>query len=80
MIAMHLKVWACTSLLAVIAIASGLVNMAAASAEFGALRSPYGGEIRALVIRIDAYCLVRPLKGAVADTQDIENSQRKTGV
>jgi hypothetical protein len=44
------------------------------------LRSPYGGEIRALIIGIDAYRHVRPLKGAVADAVDIEGSLRKVGV
>ena len=33
-----------------------------------------------MVIGIDAYRHVRPLKGAVADARDIENSLRRTGV
>src|ERR1035437_1695315 len=43
------------------------------------LRSPGGGEFRALVIGIDAYRHVRALKGAVADARDIETSLRKMG-
>ena len=46
---------------------------AMAAAQQGVvLRSPDGGEVRALIIGIDAYRHVRPLKGAVADAQDIE--------
>ncbi|HEY0438662.1 MAG TPA: caspase family protein [Xanthobacteraceae bacterium] len=44
------------------------------------LRGPEGGEVRALVVGIDAYRHVRPLKGAVADARDIEASLRKAGV
>lgn len=44
------------------------------------LRSPYGGQIRALVIGIDAYQHVRQLKGATADAQDIDASLKKAGV
>ena len=44
------------------------------------MRSPYGGEVRALVIGIDTYRHVKPLKGAVADARDIEDALRKTGV
>jgi hypothetical protein len=44
------------------------------------LRSPDGGEVRALVIGIDAYRNVRALKGAVADAQDLEGALRRTGV
>ena len=63
-----------------IALAPGLTITATAANEIGVLRSPYGGEIRALVIGIDAYRHVRPLKGAVADARDIETSLRKSGV
>lgn len=66
--------------LAPIAIAPSLMITTALSDEVGVLRSPYGGEVRALVIGIDAYRHVRPLKGAVADARDIENSLRRTGV
>lgn len=44
------------------------------------LRAPKNGEVRALVIGIDAYKFVRPLKGAAADAKDIEESLRKMGV
>jgi len=43
------------------------------------LRGPTGGEVRALVIGIDAYQHYRPLKGAVADARDIENALRRMG-
>ena len=77
---MHSKIWSCVRLLAMIALAPGLTITATAANEIGVLRSPYGGEIRALVIGIDAYRHVRPLKGAVADARDIETSLRKSGV
>ena len=43
------------------------------------LRGPDGGEVRALVIGIDAYENIRPLKGAVADARDIELALRRMG-
>jgi hypothetical protein len=43
------------------------------------LRNPDGGVIRALVIGIDAYQHVRPLKGSVADAQDLEGALRAMG-
>jgi hypothetical protein len=43
------------------------------------LRAPGGGEVRALVIGIDAYRHYRPLKGAVADARDIEAALRRMG-
>ncbi len=43
------------------------------------LRNPDGGEVRGLIIGIDAYLNVRPLKGAVADARDIETSLRSMG-
>jgi hypothetical protein len=48
-------------------------------AEALVLRSSDGGEVRALIIGIDAYRHVRPLKGAVADAQDIDTSLRSMG-
>ncbi len=51
----------------------------AAAADGFALRSPDGGEVRALIIGIDAYRYVRPLKGAVADARDIEAALRRMG-
>jgi uncharacterized caspase-like protein len=44
------------------------------------LRSADGGEVRALIIGIDAYRHVRQLKGAVADARDIEGALHKMGV
>jgi len=44
------------------------------------LRGPDEGQVRALVIGIDGYQHVRPLKGAVSDARDIENSLRRLGV
>lgn len=43
------------------------------------LQNPDGGAIRALVIGIDAYQHVRPLKGSVADARDIEGALRSMG-
>ncbi len=44
------------------------------------LRSPDGGDVRAMVIGIDAYRYVRQLKGAVADAQDLDGALRHSGV
>ncbi|MCC8941077.1 caspase family protein [Bradyrhizobium sp. Arg68] len=43
------------------------------------LQNPDGGAIRGLIIGIDAYEHVRPLKGSVADARDIEQSLRQMG-
>jgi hypothetical protein len=43
------------------------------------LQNPDGGAVRALIIGIDAYQHVRPLKGSVADARDIEGSLRSMG-
>src|SRR5438270_6452930 len=43
------------------------------------LQNPDGGAIRSLIIGIDAYQHVRPLKGSVADAQDIDRSLRLMG-
>jgi hypothetical protein len=51
----------------------------AASAEV-ALRSAIGQTVHGLVVGIDAYQNVRPLKGAAADARDIEGALRKMGV
>ncbi len=64
----------CAAGLALVGIAG-----AQASAAVSVLRSPEGGEVRALVIGIDAYKNVRPLKGAVADARDIEAALRRMG-
>jgi len=52
----------------------------AATAQPIVLRGPGEGQVRALLIGIDAYRHVRPLKGAVSDARDIEGSLRRTGV
>jgi uncharacterized caspase-like protein len=57
-----------------------VVAPAAAWAQQVVLRGPEEGQVRALVIGIDAYRNVRPLKGAVSDARDIENSLRRMGV
>ncbi len=44
-----------------------------------ALIAPGSGTVRALIIGIDQYRHVVPLKGAVADAHDIDNSLRKMG-
>jgi hypothetical protein len=43
------------------------------------LANPDGGSIRALIIGVDAYQHVRPLKGSVADARDIEGALRSMG-
>src|ERR1700753_612500 len=54
--------------------------IAAASTE-SYLRAPDGsGQVRALVIGIDAYRYVRPLKGATADARDIADVLLRMGV
>src|SRR3954451_11996814 len=57
-----------------------VVAPAAAWAQQSVLRGPEEGQVRALVIGIDGYQHVRPLKGAVSDARDIENSLRRMGV
>ena len=64
---------------AALALSLGLLSAASCLAEERALRSPGGGEVRALVIGIDAYRHVRPLNGAVADARDIEGALRQSG-
>jgi len=58
--------------------AIGIAGLDAAAAA-ALLRGPEGGEVRALVIGVDAYQNVRPLKGAVADARDIESALRRMG-
>jgi len=50
------------------------------SAAQAAIRPPQGGEVRAVVIGIDAYQFVPQLRGAVADARDIEQTLRSQGV
>jgi hypothetical protein len=63
----------------VVVIAIALYGSACFAVEPTALRGPEGGEVRGLIIGIDAYRYVRPLKGAVADARDIEAALRKMG-
>ena len=68
---------------AVLVAASFLIATTAARAQADsgalALRAGAGGEVRGLVIGIDAYRYYRPLKGAVADARDIESALRAVG-
>jgi len=68
-------------LLAICAAGAAAIAIGAHDARAAAplLRSPEGGEVRALLIGIDAYRNVRPLKGAVADARDIEAALRRMG-
>lgn len=68
------------TLLCCLAFTAWALTPAAAANDPGlVLRSADGGEVRALIIGIDAYRYYRPLKGAVADAQDIESALRRTG-
>ena len=67
----------CKAGLAALAIA---LAPAASLAQDPLLRGPDSGEVRALVIGIDAYQNVRPLKGAVADARDVDGALRRMGV
>src|SRR6478672_7659936 len=49
------------------------------AADASVLRASEGGEVRGLIIGIDAYQHYRPLKGAVADARDIETALRAGG-
>jgi hypothetical protein len=50
------------------------------AARAAVLRPPQGGEVRALVIGVDAYEFVPALRGAVADARDIEQALRNQDV
>src|SRR5260370_39231368 len=50
------------------------------SAAQAAIRPPQGGEVRAVVIGIDAYQFVPQLRGAVADARDIQQTLRRQGL
>ena len=69
----------CKAALAALAIALALAP-GAGLAQGPVLRGPESGEVRALVVGVDAYQNVRPLKGAVADARDVEGALRKMGV
>ena len=66
------------SLVRCASIALGVI-FASASTQ-AAMRPPQGGEVRAVVIGIDAYQFVPQLRGAVADARDIEQTLRNQGV
>jgi hypothetical protein len=57
-----------------------LIFITHASAQVATLHPPQDGEVRALVIGIDAYQFVPQLRGAVADARDIESTLRRQGV
>jgi uncharacterized caspase-like protein len=62
---------------------AALIWLAAGQAQAAngiSIASPGGGAIHGLVIGIDAYQRVRPLKGAVADARDVEASLKGMGV
>jgi hypothetical protein len=66
---------------AVALLASGILAQAdVACAQTSLLHPPEGGELRALVVGIDAYQYVPRLRGAAADAQDIEETLRRNGV
>jgi hypothetical protein len=52
----------------------------AQAADGLSIAGPGGGTIHGLIIGIDAYQRVRPLKGAVADARDVEASLKGMGV
>jgi len=61
-------------------IAGAAAFAGAAAAQADVLRPAQGGEVRALVIGIDAYQFVPQLRGAVADARDLETTLRRNGV
>src|SRR6516225_5538350 len=56
-----------------------LLTTAGQAAGGSVLSATGGGQVRALIIGIDAYQHYRPLKGAVADARDIESALRAMG-
>jgi Caspase domain len=60
--------------------AFGAILAASALAQAAVIHPPQGGEVRALVVGVDAYQFVPPLRGAVADARDIEQTLRTQGV
>jgi uncharacterized caspase-like protein len=71
----NVKAW-----LAIAGLAAGFISAAPVMAQPVALRSPEEGQVRALLVGIDAYRNVRPLKGAVSDARDIEGALRRSGI
>lgn len=66
-------------LLALPALAVPAVAEAASPPPPVLLLAPGSGEVRALVVGIDQYRNVNPLRGAVADARDIETALRRMG-
>jgi Caspase domain len=66
--------------LALGSVAAFAIFAASAPAQAAVIHPPQGGEVRALVVGIDAYQFVPPLRGAVADARDIEQTLRSQGV
>lgn len=64
----------------VAALAVMLFVYTGAAAQTKVLLGPGLGEVRALVVGIDAYRHVKPLKGAVADALDLDSALRRMGV
>ena len=69
-----------TATASALATAISLAWAAPAPAADSQLRPPAGGQVRALIIGIDAYQFEPKLKGAVADARDIESTLRRNGV
>ncbi len=80
----HLRTRAMPNLAMAIGMIFGVVlNVVLApstTARAATIRPPEGGQVRALVIGIDAYQFVPQLRGAVADARDIEQTLRSEGV
>ncbi len=53
-------------------LAALLLTTGVEAADNPVLQAGGGGEVRGLIIGIDAYQYYKPLKGAVADARDIE--------
>jgi hypothetical protein len=67
------------SAFALLTLAAAMPSSLFAAPEPLYLQNPDGGAIRALIVGIDAYEHVRPLKGSVADARDIDKSLRSMG-
>ena len=77
---MQPKFWVSILLFAAVAATFDAVRAEPVPSGNGILRSADGGAVRALIIGIDAYRHVKPLRGAVADARDIEQALRANGV
>jgi hypothetical protein len=60
-------------------LAALLLTTGVEAADNPVLQAGAGGEVRGLIIGIDAYQYYKPLKGAVADARDIESALRNVG-